>query len=280
MKTCDLHNHSLYSDGSLSPAELIKMAEKKGLSALALTDHNTAKGLKEFMTEGKVSPVETAPGCEFTTEYKGNELHIVGLFFPETTWEDIEKYVDVMKQAKKKSNHLLIERLEHAGYDISYDEVANITDADEFNRAHVARIMLKKGYISTVSEAFDKLLYEGGDFYEPPQRLDVFETIRFIKEHGAVCVMAHPFLSLGYEELVEFLPLAKAEGMDAMETDYSSFSDEQTVLARHLADQFGLEKSGGSDFHGDAKPGVAMGTGKGKLCVPYDYYAGLKKLIP
>lgn len=280
MKTCDLHNHSLYSDGSLSPAELIKMAEKNGLSALALTDHNTARGLGEFMAAGRSSLVETVPGCEFTTEYKGYELHIVGLFFPEAVWDEIEDYVDVMKQAKKKSNHLLMERLQQAGYDISYEEVANITDADEFNRAHVARTLLKKGYISTVGEAFDKLLYEGGRFYEPPQRLDVFKTIRFIKEHGAVCVMAHPFLSLDHDELVEFLPLAKAEGLDAMETDYSSFSPEQTETARQLAEQFDLERSGGSDFHGDAKPGVAMGTGKGDLCVPYDYYAALKKLIP
>lgn len=294
MKICDLHNHSIYSDGSLSPVELIKMAEDKGVSALALTDHNTAKGLREFMAEGEKRKaaftdagsegagtgtdrrVETVAGCEFTTEYKEQELHIVGLFFPEGTWDKIEEYVYVMKQSKKQSNHDLIERLQQAGFDITYEEVAAITDADEFNRAHVARVLAAKGYIKEVKEAFDNLLNEGGRYYVPPKRLDTFETIRFIKSLGAVSVLAHPFLSLDYDELVDFLPLAKSAGLDAMETGYSEFDAEQTAQAEELAERFDLAKSGGSDFHGDGKPEIEMGTGKGDLCVPYEYYVELK----
>ena len=288
MKICDLHTHSNYSDGSLPPVELVRMAENKGLSALALTDHNTAAGLPEFMKAGESSKVITVAGCEFSTEYtlcaddgesRVQELHIVGLFFDESVWGSVEEYVSEHMKNKKISNQNMIKRLQDAGYDITYDEVSAITDAGEFNRAHIARILCRKGYIERPADAFEELLKEGCGFYIPPKRPDVFETIKFIKKNGAVSVLAHPFLELSVDELRCFLRAAKPAGLDAIETNYSKFDDEMIKQACAIAGEMELARSGGSDFHGDAKPDVEMGTGRGSLEVPFDYYEDLRSII-
>ena len=276
MKRCDLHCHSCFSDGSETPAELIRLAEEAGLGALALTDHNTAKGLPEFMAAGRESSVIPVPGCEFTTEYNGRELHIVGLFFAEETWPEIEDYVELMRMAKHHANIRLMEALQRGGYDVHYEEAAALTDADEFNRAHVARLLLQKRYVSSVSEAFQTILAEGLGYYVPPRRLSSLGTIRFIKQYGATAVLAHPFLNLNKAELIEFLPKAKLAGLDAIETHYTEFDAETTREAEQLAALFGLKQSGGSDFHGTAKPKIRLCSGWGDLEVPFSFYEDLK----
>jgi len=279
MKTCDLHCHSTFSDGSLTPSELVSLAEKQGLSALALTDHNTGKGLSEFMKAGKNSTVETIAGCEFSTDYEGKELHIVGLFFPESAWVEIEDYVELMNMAKKASNLSLIKKLNNAGFRLTYDEVAKTTDAKEFNRAHVARVLVSKGFAASVNEAFEKILKEKHGFYTPPKRVSSLGTIKFIRANGAIPVLAHPFLNMSYEQLEEFLPKAKKAGLIGIETLYSKFSEEETQKAKELAGRFDLKESGGSDFHGKAKPDIELGTGRGNLCIPYEFAQNLKSLI-
>ncbi len=275
MKTCDLHTHSLFSDGTCTPTELVRLARQQGVSALALTDHNTSKGLAEFMEAGRNSGVITVPGCEFSTDYEGTELHIVGLFFDEKTWAEIEDYVELMHIAKRNSNMRLIEKLREAHYDITYEEVSKITDADEFNRAHVARILFAKGYVKSVDEAFKTVLKEGNGFYVQPKRLSSLATIRFIKSYGGVAILAHPFLNLSYDGLCEFLPKAKAQGLDAIETLYSTFNEETVKKAIELTRRFGLLQSGGSDFHGKTKPDISLGTGRGNLSVPFEFYEKL-----
>lgn len=276
MKTCDLHSHSTFSDGTLTPTQLVELAEEQGLSALALTDHNTSKGLPEFMQAGENSTVKTIAGCEFSTEWEKHELHIVGLFFEEKAWTEIEDYVELMHIAKRHSNNILIERLNKGGFKLTYEDVAKITDADEFNRAHVARVLVSKGFARTVDEAFRNILRTNKGFYVPPRRISALTTIKFIKDNGAVAVLAHPFLNLNYEELEEFLPQAKEAGLDAMETLYSKFTDEQIQQAKELVKRFGLKESGGSDFHGTAKPDIQLGTGRGNLQIPLEFENELK----
>ena len=282
MKICDLHTHSHYSDGSLSPTELVRRAKEQGFAALALTDHNTSAGLSEFMNAGEKYGLTTVAGCEFSTDYESagvrKELHIVGLFFPRESWSQIEDHVDIMRLAKLSSNRKLINALRADGYDVSFEEAASLTDAETFNRAHVARVLVAKGQIGSVREAFDTILKEGNGYYVPAHRLGAITTIKFIKSYGGVAVLAHPFLNLSYEELEIFLPLGKAAGLDAMETLYSEFDFETTLRAKELAVRFGLLESGGSDFHGEAKPHIALGTGKGDLAVPIDFYETLKHL--
>ncbi len=271
-KRVDLHCHSTFSDGTLTPTELVQLAKQQGLSALALTDHNTSAGLKEFMEAGKDSGIITVPGCELSTEWKGKEIHVVGLFFKEKYWSEVEDFVELMHIAKRNSNETLIKNLNNAGYEVSFEECAALTDAAEFNRAHIARVLVAKGYVESVSQAFDELLKEGKGFYVPAKRLQTIAAIRFIKVFGATAIMAHPLLNLTYNEMREFLPLGKDAGLDAIETHYTEFDEEMTQTAESLAKEFGLKQSGGSDFHGATKPGISLGTGRGSLYVPYRFY--------
>ena len=272
---CDLHSHSLFSDGTLSPAELVKLAEERGISALALTDHNTAKGLPDFMEAGRQSSVITVPGCEFTTEWNKIEIHIVGLFFRRKYWSEIEDFLELAHIAKTTSNHRLISNLNKAGYRISEEEVSALTTGD-YNRAHVARVLMEKGYVSSVTEAFDTLLKPGKGFYYPPRRITSAATIHFIKTFGATAIMAHGLIDLTPEQMRSFLPEAKIAGLDAIETRYSEYDEEMTTTAASLAEEFGLGQSGGSDFHGQTKPHISLGTGRGNLLVPYEFYENMR----
>lgn len=274
-KICDLHTHSNCSDGSFSPAELVAAAKEQGVAALALTDHNTTKGLAEFVAAGKELGVITVPGCEFSTDYGETELHIAGLFLPERSRQEVETYVDALRRGKHDSNVLLIQKLRERGCDISYEEVAALTDASEFNRAHVARILQAKGFVHSLEQAFDTLLKPGNGCYFPARRPDALQTVRFINGIGGLAVLAHPFLNLDTAGLEEFLPKAKAAGLTAMETRYSLFDETATEKAAALAERFGLLQSGGSDFHGAAKPAISLGTGRGSLRVPFTFYEAL-----
>lgn len=276
-KRVDLHTHSNCSDGTYTPAEVARSAKELGLSAVALTDHNTTKGLKEFMEAGRQYGIITVPGCEFSTENNGKEVHIVGLFFKEKYWPEVDDFLDLMKIAKRNSNERMIENLQQRGYDVRIEDVMELIEGRrDFNRAHVARVLMHKGYVQSVEEAFATLLKEGNGIYTPARKITSLAAIRFIKTFGATAIMAHPLLNMTYSEMREFLPLAKEAGLDAIETAYTEFDEEMTVTARSLADEFGLKQSGGSDFHGETKPGIHLGSGRGNLFVPYSFYEDMK----
>lgn len=280
MKICDLHTHSTGSDGSFTPTELVIAAKANGVAALALTDHNTAKGLPEFTAAGKAHGLITVPGCEFTTAWGKTELHVVGLFLPERSWPEVERQMDALRRAKHESNVLLIEKLRQRGCDITYEETAALTDADEFNRAHVARVLQAKGCVHSLDQAFDTLLKEGNGCYFPAKRPDVFERIRFIRSIGGVPVLAHPFqYRKNDEELRELIEHCMDHGLKGMECRYSGYGEEKVAYLEALAGEYGLVKTGGSDFHGDNKPHIQLGTGiEGELDVPYAWLEKLKEI--
>ena len=275
---CDLHTHSNYSDGSLSPGALVRLAEARGIAALALTDHNTARGLPEFTQAGKNSSVRVVPGCEFSTDGPFGELHIVGLFLPAASWEQIAQTCAESQRKKAEANRLMIERLRGAGYPITEAEAEAQTNGETFNRAHVARMLVSKGCFKTVADVFKGPLSKSAGFYEPLPRPDAYQVIRFIRSIGGVSVLAHPFSDMNAEQAAVFLPTAKTNGLDAMETRYSGFDEQTSRLASALAERFGLLQSGGSDYHGEAKPDVALGTGSGDLRVPFSFYETLADL--
>ena len=265
---CDLHVHSTYSDGTLSPTELIRLAEESRLDAVALCDHNTIAGLPEFLSAAQSSCVEAVPGIEFSTDYGNTELHILALFVQPQHYAAITEQVEQLLQRKDQSNLDLIAGLKTAGIDLDYGKLKAAASGGTVNRAVIAAEMVRLGYCAGVKEAFSNWLSEKCGFFHPPRRLDVFETIRFIKSIGAVAVLAHPFLNLDEAGLREFLLHAAAQGLDAMEVYYSKFSREQTALAGRLAEEFGLLPSGGSDFHGANKPDIQLGIGRGDLTIP------------
>ena len=274
---CDLHTHSVFSDGTFTPKELIEEAERRGLSAIALTDHNTMSGMTEFLEAAEGSSVEAVTGVELSTDYGDKELHIVGLFIKREDFDKVEELVKELDKRKMESNVILAENLRKGGYDISLEEMLKKALNGYINRAHFAMELVKKGYVKTREEAFATLLSKDGGYYEEPKKLPVYETIAFLKELGAVAILAHPFLSLRERELRAFLPKAKEVGLDGMETVYSTYDDGTTLLAKRIAREFGLKESGGSDFHGGNKPDISMGIGRGNLFVPDGFVEELRK---
>ena len=274
---CDLHTHSTFSDGTDTPTELIKKAEQAGLAAIALTDHNSISGLTEFLTAAKESSVIAVPGTEFSTEYNGKELHIVGLFIKEEHFQNVNDFCENVRKSKENSNQILIDNLIRAGYAVKYEELLDYAQSDNINRAVIAGYLIEKGIVKDRKEAFTTLLAKDGGFYVPAKKPSTFDTIQFIKSIGAVAVLAHPFLDLSYEEVQTFLPEAKKYGLDAIETDYSTYDGYMTKCAKMLALKDDLLFSGGSDYHGKAKTLIRLGVGKGNLNIPLEYYKELAK---
>ena len=226
---CDLHTHSNYSDGTYTPEELIEEAERIGLSAIALTDHNTVAGLPSFLAAAEGKAVRAIPGIEISTDYGETELHILGLFLEKRHYDAITERLAPLSLNKERSNIELMKALAEAGYDITYEEVAARIPDGQFNRSHVGEVLTEKGYTPSIAEAFRTVLSKNGGFYKQPERLPVFEIISFLKSIGAVAVLAHPFLNLTEDQLRVFLGEAVKYGLDGMETVYSTYDEARTA---------------------------------------------------
>lgn len=278
-KLCDLHTHSVFSDGTYTPAEIIDEAIKTGLSAVALCDHNAVDGLPDFLKAAEGKDITAVPGAEFSVDFGGKELHLLGLFIPCEAFGKISDLMKDVNKRKEESNIKLIKSLNRAGYRIDYNALKNSTPNGKFNRAHVAAALTEKGYVKSRKEAFARLLSPEAGHYVEPERLNVWQMIDFINDIGAVAVLAHPFLNLSEEELAEFLPKAEKRGLAGMECLYSLYTPETTEKAFLLAEKAGLKMSGGSDFHGANKPDISLGTGKGNLKIPYEWAEELKNCV-
>lgn len=273
----DLHTHSRCSDGTLTPSELVALARECQLQAVALCDHNTVAGLPEFLAAAEGSGVEAIPGIEFSTDYGETELHILALFVQPQHYAAVTAKVAEMLSRKEASNLALIASLKTAGISLDYAAIKAGTSNGLVNRAVIAAEMVHQGYCASIQEAFRLWLDPRHGHFQPPRRLDAFDTIRFIRSIGAVSVLAHPFLNLEEGPLREFLTKAVPQGLDGMETEYAAFSQAQRALARQIAGEFGLLMSGGSDFHGSHKPGIQLGTGRGDLRVPIELLEKLRQ---
>ena len=267
-KYCDLHTHSYYSDGTASPARIISEACGAGLSAVALTDHNTVAGLPEFLSAAEGANILAIPGIEISTGYLEKEVHIVGLFLEPKDFGTISDFLSILNIRKEASNRALIHALSRAGYPLDYGRI-KADHAGSINRAVIAAEMLKKGYIASIQEGFRGLLSPSGGYYTPPERISSFEAIAFLRALKAVPVLAHPFLDFTEEELLSFLPKAKDCGLIAMETQYATYSEKTAALAAKIAKDHGLLESGGSDYHGNNKPDIQLGRGRGDLQVSH-----------
>lgn len=268
---CDLHTHSRASDGSYRPAQLIRLAEEAGLSAIALTDHNTLAGLPEFLAAAEGSSVRAIPGIEFSTDWEDAELHIVALFVRPEHSDAIEPILAQGRQWKQESNALLVENLRRAGIPLDFDRVLARTDGIP-NRAHFASELTEMGITGSNKEAFRTLLDPKNGLYVPPIHPPALEVIQLIRDLGAVSVLAHPFLSLKQAAKLRLF-LAQAPALNALETLYPEFTPEQTREARLIAEEFGLLESGGSDFHGDNKTHIQLGQSK----VPLAFLEAMEK---
>ena len=273
---CDLHTHSIYSDGSMSPSELISLAKEKDL-IIALTDHNTTSGLPEFMSAAEKNGVCAVPGTEISCDYEGREFHLLGLFISSEYYEKVESLMRSFRALKKKSNMELVERLKLAGYDIDYEDVQKKCPQGNINRANIASVMMEKGYVSSISEAFDTVLSEEYGFYVKPKRPQLADLVRFLYSVHALPVLAHPLKEVDGEYLKKMLPELVEAGLQGIETMHSSYTENDISMSKSIAKEFHLLESGGSDYHGSIKPGILLGSGKNGLNIPMQIYTDLKE---
>ncbi len=271
----DLHTHSYFSDGEYAPEALAEAAKKKN-AVIALTDHNTVKGVSAFLEAGEHREGFVA-GIEFSTALEGCSFHILGLFIDEKYFDEIQKRTSVYLENKVRSNVILARNLKAAGYDISFSEVEALCPEGNINRAVFAELLMKKGYVSSTDEAIKGILSKDGGYYVSPEKPDSRDIISFLRDIKAVPVAAHPMCDHSFERLCELLPLMKAAGLAGIETMHSQYDEMQTAGAMQLQERFSLLASGGSDFHGKRKPDISLFTGKGNLRVPDEYYIKLKE---
>lgn len=276
-RTCDLHTHSVYSDGTYTPAQLLEEARARNLAAIALTDHNTVAGLPDFLFAAEGQPVEAVPGVEFSTDYLGTELHILALYLKPAYFDQVTAQMAQYHRLKEQSNRDLVDKLNRAGYQIDYDKIKASTPDGSVNRAVIAAELTAQGYTDSVKDAFNRLLREKHGYYVPPLRMTPREALAMIRDLGAVSVLAHPYLNLKQEPLCEFLEQAVTWGLQGMEVTYSTYSPKTSAVALETAQRFGLLCSGGSDFHGGNKPDIFLGEGRGDLSVPANWAAKIRE---
>ncbi|MBP3695985.1 MAG: PHP domain-containing protein [Clostridia bacterium] len=274
-KYIDLHTHSLMSDGSMTPAEVVREAKKAGLAAIALSDHDTVDGVREAMAEGERIGVEVVPAIEFSVQSE-TETHILGYYI------DIEnpKLLDMLKkvvETRRYRNRETCRKLNELGFDVTLAEAEAIAPNDFIGRAHFARLLMDKGYTKSVSEGFKLYLENGKYAYCGKQTMTDEEAVRLIKECGGVACVAHLHLTKKSDaELREFLIRLKACGLDGVEGYYTEYTPEMQAKYQALAADLGLIISGGTDFHAQMKPHISIGTGLGNLKIPYSVLENIK----
>ncbi len=262
----DLHTHSTASDGTLTPAELMRAAKEVGLSAIALTDHDTFAGLPEARAEAARLDLELVPGCELSLDYGGLPTHLLALFVDESPGHVTEALTRVI-EARATRNGTMLEKLRAVGVHLRWEDVERRA-AGVVGRPHIAQAMLEAGVVRTFEEAFSRFLGAGGLAYVPKAKLAPQEAIRAIHADKGLAVLAHPYLLSQQPRQIEtMLTELAALGLDGVEVYYTEHSDKYTALLAELAQGLGLLASGGSDFHGTVKPGVRLGKGRGGLFV-------------
>ncbi len=266
----DLHVHSNISDGSLTPAELVQMAEKIGLKAFALTDHDTVAGIPEALSAASNKNVTVIPGIEISAEYKGIDIHILGL---NIDYQNPEFVTKVQEYADRRviRNQTMVQKMQEMGFDITQERIAKrFPGVNVITRAHYAILFTELGYTKDNDEAFQKYLDPGCPCYIPRVKVPVTDAVKLILSANGKPVMAHPVLykKLSASELEKLTALLKDAGLMGIEAIYSKNKEGDETNLRLLAKKYDLFITGGSDFHGDAKPGLCMGTGYGNLAIP------------
>ncbi|MBR2383335.1 MAG: PHP domain-containing protein [Anaerotignum sp.] len=276
----DLHAHSTASDGTYSPAEVAELAKKLGLSAIALTDHDTIDGLDEFQKTGNALGIETIPGIEFAALWEKHhrpEIHLVGLGFDPAHPALLSRMQEI-RQSRDLRNSKMCEKLSSIGLHITIEEVAANAGGEIITRAHFANVLLQKGYIAKKEDAFSRYISPGLPGYVEREFLTPALCIQTIKEAGGAAVLAHPTLyGLDMEQLEELCEELIPYGLDGIECQYSTYSPAETKAITALAEKMDLLPSGGSDFHGKNKPNIHLGSGKSNLAIPYGFWEELKK---
>lgn len=277
----DLHIHSTASDGSLTPAEIIRHAQKLNLAAIAITDHDSIYGSKEALRVGIPSCLKFLTGVEISASHPpffpgSGSFHILG-YRIRLDHPALNQTLNRLRKARQGRNPKILKRLNELGLRISLKDVDQTVAQGQLGRPHIAQAMIRKGYVKSMDDAFDKYLGAGKPAYVDKDRVGCEEAIELIRAAGGIAVLAHPcLLNIDDDRQLDALVrnLVKI-GMRGIEVYYPEHSLEQTAYYMQLADKYELLMTGGTDFHGSITPGIKMGTGNGKLFVPYALYEKL-----
>jgi predicted metal-dependent phosphoesterase TrpH len=259
----DLQAHTTASDGSATPTEVIAAAARLGLSAIAVTDHDTIAGLPEAIAAAKEYAIELVPGVELAVEDDIGRFHLLGYLFNPSDTKLAETLVQ-LRRSRNQRNEQIMQRARELNLPITWEDVRKEVgeEAEIVARPHIAAALLKKGIVSTRQEAFDVYLTPGKPLYFPKMGLSPAQAAQILHDAGGVAVMAHPGLSKWAEpaQLSERLAGLKDNGLDGVEVYYSQHSPEQTAHYLQIARDLGMIYTGGSDYHGDPKPHVHLGV--------------------
>lgn len=278
MKFVDLHVHSNASDGTLSPSEIVTLAVEKGLCAIALTDHDTIEGIPEALRAAKNQPLEIIPGIELSCVYLEEEIHILGLYV-DLSDEKFRTETEQLKVIRIKRNEEIINRFQNDGIDITLDEVRAGNPDTVITRAHFARILLEKGYVKSMDQAFKKYLSYNGPYCPRKEKITPEHAIKILKDCKASPVLAHPYqYHLGDKKTEELVSYLKSLGLHGLEVYHSSNNQYESGKLKKLANKYELFPTGGSDFHGSNKPDIELGTGRGGLRISSLLLEDIKKI--
>ena len=281
----DLHIHSRASDGSLSPSEILALAQRLKLGAISITDHDTLDGSKEALAIGLPNSLKFLTGIEISAIPPppficSGSFHILGYAIDLNDF-GLNQKLQKLQSARKNRNPQIVKRLNQLGMAFSFAELLNFVPQGQIGRPHIAQLMVKKGYAVSVNAAFDNFLSQGRPAYVDKFRLTAEQAMHLILAAGGVPVLAHPFL-MGIQNearLEDLIASLKSKGLKGIEVYYPEIPPDETDHYISLARHHELLMTGGTDFHGTLKPKIQMGTGKGDFFVPYALYQNLVQYI-
>ena len=282
MDIIDLHTHSTASDGSLTPRGLVQAGLKAGLKALALTDHDTVEGVAEALAAGRELGLEVVPGVEISVQGDGHSgrpagLHVLG-YFVDHQHPGLLEGLRTLQAARAERNPRIVRKFNELGIPLTMEEVAKHAGGDLVGRPHFAQALIERGIVRDRGEAFARFLAAGAKAYVPKFRFPPAEGLGMLRAAGGVPVLAHPgLLKLSLPELESLVRRLMDHGLEGLEALYSEHDTAIRRALTSLAARLGLAVSGGSDFHGDQKPDIALGLGRGDLRVPPSLLAGLRQ---
>jgi predicted metal-dependent phosphoesterase TrpH len=270
----DLHSHTNESDGSFTPDALIAEAVRSGVEALAITDHDTFSGYDAARTAAQEAGVDLLCGIELSTKLHGHSVHLLGYFPRADGVSGMREWVEDMQASRRERNVRLAARLRELGVDITVEE-AEARGHGMTGRPHFAQILVEKGYVANLRQAFDDYLDESAKAYVYRREPKFDEAVDRIREAGGIASLAHPIRVKG--DIPALLPELCEAGLNAIEAYHSDHGERETCLYLELARKYGLLVTGGSDFHGDLKPEIRLGTGcDGNLHVPHQVLEKLR----
>ncbi len=264
----DLHLHSTYSDGSNTPVEIVDAAVAAGLTGIALTDHDTLEGIPEAATAATERGLRFVGGTELSVSWKEQSMHMLVYFLTPGPGALPDRMVE-LRASRDGRNTQIASKLQTLGLEVTMEEVRVEAGGGVIGRPHFAGVMINKGYVDSVPEAFDRYLAAGRPAYTPRLRLTAEEAIGLSRESGAVPVIAHPHtLNLRATEFAEGFAELVSIGLGGIESYYGEYAPAMRTRLAAICSDLGIVATGGSDYHGRYKPHLAVGTGKGDLRVP------------